>query len=104
MTCWIEKSSVRQGPLSEDQVAQRVRLGLLGSLDRISVDGESWTYLRDTAFWNPTRTLSEVSAPQQPQVAAAPVRSAPTPVPQPRVTCVSRDVLEKFIKPGWMEV
>lgn len=56
---WINKSGAIEGPLSSEQLEKRVKLNMLRSLDRISEDKVKWFYVKDTVFWNPTRTLKD---------------------------------------------
>lgn len=69
---WINKGGTIEGPLASEQLEKRVKLNMLRSLDRISEDKVKWFYVKDTAFWNPARTLKD-SAPV-PQAATRTLR------------------------------
>lgn len=60
---WINKNGTVEGPFTSDQIEKRVKLNMLRSLDRVSNDKVKWLYLRDTKFWNPTRTLEQSISP-----------------------------------------
>lgn len=63
---WINKSGVVEGPFSAEQMQKRVKLNMLRSLDRVSEDKAKWFYVRDTIFWNPTRTIKVPEPPPPP--------------------------------------
>ena len=92
MKWWIKRTGRMEGPLSEEEIRKRIRLNLLGSLDRVSGDGNTWKYLKDSELWRPAvpRTVSSpfssiesIEAPSgihpSPSVIAGPVR---TPIPE----------------------
>ena len=56
---WINKNGAIEGPLSSEQMEKRVKLNMLRSLDRVSEDKAKWFYVKDTIFWNPTRTIKD---------------------------------------------
>jgi hypothetical protein len=56
---WINKNGAIEGPLSSEQMKKRVKLNMLRSLDRVSEDKAKWFYVKDTIFWNPTRTIKD---------------------------------------------
>lgn len=56
---WIGRNGTVEGPFSSEQVERRVKLNMLRSLDRVSEDRSRWLYVKDTMFWNPTRTIKE---------------------------------------------
>ena len=64
---WINRNGVVEGPLSAGQIEKRVKLNMLRSLDRVSEDKTNWFYVKDTAFWNPTRTLEDPVPPRPPR-------------------------------------
>ena len=63
---WINRNGVVEGPLSAGQLEKRVKLNMLRSLDLVSEDETNWFYVKDTAFWNPTRTLEDPTPPRPP--------------------------------------
>lgn len=92
MKWWIKRTGRMEGPLSEDEIRKRIRLNLLGSLDRVSEDGNTWKYLKDSELWRPSvpkpvsSPLSPIASigtpsaiPPSPSVVAEPVR---TPIPE----------------------
>ena len=62
---WINKNGNVEGPFSSEQLEKRVKLNMLRSLDRVSEDKAKWFYVKDTVFWNPTRTIKDPTSPPQ---------------------------------------
>ena len=60
---WINKNGNIEGPFSSEQLEKRVKLNMLRSLDRVSEDKAKWFYVKDTVFWNPTRTIKDPPPP-----------------------------------------
>lgn len=56
---WTLKNGVKSGPFTRDKIETKLRLGMLGPLDRISEDGGAWQYVRETEFWKQERTIPE---------------------------------------------
>lgn len=54
---WINKNGNIEGPFSSEQISKRVKLNMLRSIDKVSEDRAKWFYVRDTAFWNPRKTI-----------------------------------------------
>lgn len=94
---WIDGGVSAEGPFSDDQIAKRISLNMINSLDRISEDCKNWQYVRDTEFWRPkqkdavpsddsealqhrTKRSVTVLAPQQPSAVS---RSSMGEVPLP---------------------
>ncbi len=95
---WIRKNGAVEGPLSSEQVEKRIKLNMLGSLDRISNDGRNWQYVRDTSFWGqvPTGNPTTPSNSDQDQTeyrlpSAPPVMPSHTAVPQTKSAKANRD-------------
>ena len=65
MKWWIKRAGRMEGPLSEEEIRKRIRLNLLGSLDRVSEDGNTWKYLKDSELWRPA-VPKQVSPPVSP--------------------------------------
>ena len=73
---WINKSGVVEGPFSAEQMQKRVKLNMLRSLDRVSEDKAKWFYVKDTIFWNPTRTIKDPEPPPPPSRLSRPLTSS----------------------------
>ncbi len=63
---WITKNGALSGPFSKEQIEKRIGLGMIGSLDRVSEDRRTWTYIRDSEFWHQERTIPENLPPPSP--------------------------------------
>lgn len=77
MKWWVKKNGHADGPFSEEDIRKRITLNLIGSLDRVSIDGVKWNYLKDTELWRPSKP-QQIAASQS-QV----VLQEATPPPQP---------------------
>lgn len=67
---WTLKNGVKSGPFTRDKIETRLRLGMLGPLDRLSEDGGAWQYVRETEFWKQERTIPESVAMSTPGAAS----------------------------------
>lgn len=70
---WININGNVDGPFSSEQIEKRVKLNMLRSLDCVSKDKLTWSYVKDTDFWN-TEPIIKPSPPPPP----------PPPAQQPR--------------------
>ncbi len=109
MSWWINRNGPVDGPFSDDEMRKRIMLNLLGSLDRVSIDGRKWMYLKDTELWRPAKkpriTLTSAPCPTSPSIAktsqtqlAAPIeQSSPTiePIPSAMSMSGSEDAVHK---------
>lgn len=84
---YLKKGGVRSGPFTDNQVRERLNLGMAGPLDGISSDGQRWQTVRDSEFWKQERTIPDPHAAHagrkislaQPQPAISVVSPSPTP-------------------------
>lgn len=49
---YIRQNGRVTGPLGEEELARRIELNVVRSLDRISEDGEVWEFVKDSKFWH----------------------------------------------------
>ena len=75
MRWWVRLNGHTEGPFSEVDIRKRISLNMIGSLDRVSADGRSWKYLKDTELWRPSTSSSAPS----PMPVVLPDASSPSP-------------------------
>lgn len=78
---YIKQAGRVTGPFEREEIVRRIELNVVRSLDRISEDGATWTYVKDSDFW---RTEVERGGQvDMPFLSAMDSLDAPHPVPLP---------------------
>ena len=49
---YIKQNGRVSGPLGDEELARRIELNVVRSLDRISEDGVKWEFVKDSKFWH----------------------------------------------------
>lgn len=78
---YIKQAGRVTGPFTRDDIARRIDLNVVRSLDRISKDGVTWTFVKDSDFW---RTDGDASGQiDMPFISSLASPDSPNPVPLP---------------------
>ena len=49
---YVKQNGRVSGPLDGEELARRIELNVVRSLDRISEDGSTWEFVKDSKFWH----------------------------------------------------
>lgn len=94
MSAWFLRKNGRVfGPIPEEELMNKVRMGLVLSTDEVSRDGRSWERLVRSSLWNPPKPVKRIEPPA--------VSTGSSPRPKLKVARDGTPMGAGYVHPRW---